>query len=422
MSLSTEARLQAILEGSQAGTWEWNLSNDEFYCNERWASMFGYTLSELAPISKETLVSLCHPNDRPVASTVFREFLSGRSCNYETTLRFRHKNGHWRVIRTRAILTNEIDDEESRWLVGTNEDITGESADKHRLEILAESVPGLIYSFVVPSSGHGYFSYISKKVEDFYGVTCEMAKRDATAVYRAVLPEDRPRLEASLEECSRSLAQWRCDYRVCSASSVNWMRAIATPEEGSDGSITWQGVVINIDKEKQLESALELLSITDELSGLYNRRYLFQRLEELTANSDRYGEKFSVLSLDIDYFKKINDTYGHIEGDNVIRTLGKLIRNRLRKTDIAARTGGEEFVVLMPGTDFFKARTVVEDLRASVVAERFGSAGNIFRVSFSAGLVSYPEHATSPRLLMSRCDQLLYKAKKQGRNRIVIAE
>lgn len=422
MHLSVEARLDAILEGTQAGTWEWNLDSDEFICDERWAYMLGYRLDELLPVSKNTLVSFCHPDDRPLATSVFEAFLSGRETRYDTTLRFRHKTDGWRVIHTRAVLAKSKDPKSSRWLVGSNEDITDEHAAKHQIELLSESMPGLIYSFVVQPDGYSYFSYISKKVEEFYGVTQEMAKRDAMAVYRAVLPEDRPKIEKSLAECARSMTQWRCDYRIQARDGMKWMRAIATPEEDSDGSMSWQGVVINIDTEKKFELALEQLSITDELSGLYNRRFLFQRLDELIAIADRYGSQFSLLSLDIDHFKMVNDTYGHMEGDRVIRALGNLMKQRLRKSDIAARTGGEEFTIVMPNTDVTRARQVAEDLKCSVSSKTFGEVDRQFVVSFSAGLVSYPKDASSLRLLMSRCDQLLYEAKKKGRNQIVVVQ
>jgi len=421
MHLSPEQRLQAILEGTEAGIWEWNLDRDEFTCNERWAGMLGYTVEELSPITQDKVVDLCHPDDRPVAESVFKEFMSGREARYETTLRFKHKTGGWRYIHTRAVLAKSAPAEGSTWLVGTNEDVTGEHAAKHQVELLSESMPGLIYSFVVQPDGHSYFSYISKKVEDFYGVTQEMAIRNAMLVYRSVIPKDRKRIEKTLTECAKSLSQWRCDYRVRSKESVRWMRSIALPETEADGSICWQGVVIDVDTEKKLALALEELSVTDELSGLYNRRFLFQRLYELIATIDRHGGEFSLLSLDIDHFKMVNDTYGHQEGDKVIRAFGKLLKQRLRKSDIAARTGGEEFTVVMPNTDLQMAKNVAEDLNAALSQKTFGESGRIFNVSFSGGVVSYPIDASSLDLLVSRSDRLLYEAKRRGRNRIVTA-
>lgn len=421
MYLSPEERLHAILEGTEAGTWEWNLDSDDLTCNERWAGMLGYSLDDLSPVSKDTLVALCHPDDRHLAESVFKQFLSGREARYETTLRFKHKTDGWRYIRTRAVLAKRHAPAGSRWLVGTNEDVTGEHAAKHQVELIAESMPGLIYSFVVRPDGYSYFSYISKKVEEFYGVTQEMAKRDAMMVYRSVIPEDRDKIEKTLTECARSLSQWRCDYRVRSKDTVRWMRTIAVPEKESDGSICWQGVVINVDTEKRLALALEELSVTDELSGLYNRRFLFQRLYELIATVDRHGGEFSLLALDIDHFKKVNDTYGHQEGDEVIRAFGRLLKQRLRKSDIAARTGGEEFTVVMPNTDLQMAKSVAEDLNTALSGKTFGESKQGFSVSFSGGVVSYPTDASSLDLLVSRSDRLLYEAKRLGRNRIVIA-
>ncbi|MBJ7275734.1 PAS domain-containing protein [Marinobacter salarius] len=107
--------------------------------------MLGYSLDELSPISKDTFVSLSHPDDRELGESVLKQFLSGREARYET-LRFRHRRDGWRYVHTRAVLAKRSSSDVSRWLVGTNEDVTGEHAAKHEVEPLAESMSGLIYS------------------------------------------------------------------------------------------------------------------------------------------------------------------------------------------------------------------------------------------------------------------------------------
>ena len=182
-------------------------------------------------------------------------------------------------------------------------------------------------------------------------------------------------------------------------------------------------MITDIDDQKQLEFQLEALSITDELTGLYNRRYLLRKLEELSEESARYGHPFSLLSLDIDFFKSVNDSWGHLTGDTVLRTVASLIEKRTRKSDIVARTGGEEFIVLMPHTTLSDAQHVAESLRIGMETESFFSEdGTAFSVTLSAGVVCWTSDADGVQELLSACDQLLYKAKRAGRNQVVVSE
>jgi diguanylate cyclase (GGDEF)-like protein len=182
-------------------------------------------------------------------------------------------------------------------------------------------------------------------------------------------------------------------------------------------------MTINIDTQKNLELELEQLSITDELTGLYNRRYMLRKLEESVAQGKRYGDTFSLISLDIDFFKAINDSHGHPTGDAVLKRFADIIESRTRKSDIVARTGGEEFIIFMPSTGLSEASQVAESLRIALQTESFVSdEGKTFNITFSAGVVNWSgseTQATSVRDLLAACDQSMYAAKRAGRNRVV---
>lgn len=156
------------------------------------------------------------------------------------------------------------------------------------------------------------------------------------------------------------------------------------------------------------------LAITDELTGLYNRRHFATRLQEEQARARRHGQSFSLLFLDIDDFKRINDTYGHVLGDRVLADLGKLLQKWARSSDLLARFGGEEFVVLLPMTDIHQALTAAERLRAAVAEHSFPRRK---RLTVSVGVASYPTDADSIDELLRMADQALYQAKRMGRNR-----
>lgn len=423
MHLTAETRLIAILDGTGAGTWEFNLDTGEIIFNERWASMLGYTLDELAPLSFQTWERLSHPIDIKSANKALNAYLRGEASQFECVVRMRHKDGDWRYIHTRGTLFNNDQTAENRWLMGTHLDVTEEKVSQHQLQQLAESVPGIIYIFTLNKDGSFHFPYMSRKAKDFYGVTALEAQTNPERMFEAIHPDDISRVHETIELSRKTLNQWVCEYRIIKDGRTRWLRGISQPERNTDDSTTWHGIITDIDDQKRLEFQLEALTITDELTGLYNRRYLLRKLEELAEQSARYDHPFSLLSLDIDFFKSVNDSWGHLTGDKVLRTVANLIETRTRKTDIVARTGGEEFIVLMPHTTLIDARQVAESLRIGTETESFVSEdGTPFNVTLSAGVVCWSARINSVRELLSACDQLLYQAKRGGRNQVVVSE
>ena len=131
MHLSAETRLNAILDGTGAGTWEYNLDTGEIIFNERWASMLGYTLEELEPLSFETWERLSHPSDVESAHEALNAYLNREATKFECVVRMLHKDGDWRYIHTRGTLFNNDQTAESRWLMGTHLDVTEEKVSQH---------------------------------------------------------------------------------------------------------------------------------------------------------------------------------------------------------------------------------------------------------------------------------------------------
>jgi len=168
---------------------------------------------------------------------------------------------------------------------------------------------------------------------------------------------------------------------------------------------------------------LAALAVTDPLTGVSNRRRLQEDLEREYARAQRYGRPLACLMLDIDHFKRVNDTYGHQAGDRVLVLLADVLRETLRSTDMAGRFGGEEFMVLAPETSLSNAVIVAERLRQRV-SEKSSMAGcGIPHITVSIG-VATTEHpaSTDPEALVHLADQALYAAKEGGRNRVVSAE
>jgi diguanylate cyclase (GGDEF)-like protein len=171
---------------------------------------------------------------------------------------------------------------------------------------------------------------------------------------------------------------------------------------------------------KKLQSSLIVIremAIQDDLTGFFNRIHLMDLIESENNRSVRTGSVFSLVMMDIDKFKKINDTYGHQTGDQVLRTFAAVIRSILRKTDFCGRYGGEEFLVLLTQTDLQAAKVFAERIRGSVENSFFPDLGPDSRVTVSLGLVEHQMQENIEKTI-SRADDALYKAKKKGRNRV----
>jgi two-component system cell cycle response regulator len=162
------------------------------------------------------------------------------------------------------------------------------------------------------------------------------------------------------------------------------------------------------------------MAITDALTGLYNRRYMETHVGTLVEQAAARGKPLTVLVLDIDYFKAINDTHGHDAGDDVLREFAIRIRKSIRGIDLACRFGGEEFVVVMPETDLAVATMVAERLRRRIASEPFPiqQGARSIEVTISVGIAGLGS-GDSAAAVLKRADQALYRAKRDGRNRVV---
>ncbi|HEX2123187.1 MAG TPA: diguanylate cyclase [Thermoanaerobaculia bacterium] len=164
---------------------------------------------------------------------------------------------------------------------------------------------------------------------------------------------------------------------------------------------------------------LELLSITDGLTKLHNHRYFQDELGRAFEESQRYGRPLSLAMIDLDYFKKVNDTYGHAVGDDVLKSAAALFRDSVRSTDLVARYGGEEFAVMMPETELDDGITFAEKIRGLVETTPFQTQAGPLEATVSIGVASVPHTriATAKELIVA-ADKALYRAKKNGRNQV----
>ncbi len=167
-----------------------------------------------------------------------------------------------------------------------------------------------------------------------------------------------------------------------------------------------------------LHQKTQELTIVDELTGLYNYRYFSNKLKTEIRRAERYHLPLSLIMVDIDWFKRCNDTYGHLFGNRVLQDLAQRIKESVRDVDVVCRYGGEEFTVILPQTKKANAQTIAERIRRRVDSADFVSEAEDFRVKItvSLGVASYPENASTPKDLIEKMDQALYLAKGRGKN------
>jgi diguanylate cyclase (GGDEF)-like protein len=179
---------------------------------------------------------------------------------------------------------------------------------------------------------------------------------------------------------------------------------------------------IAIDNARAVERIQEL-TITDDCTGLYNARHLYKTLEAEVYRSARFGHEFSVIFIDLDHFKSVNDTHGHLVGSKLLAEVGYLIKSHLRLIDYAFRYGGDEFVILLPQTSkeaaLIVARRLLEVMR---VSEFMATEGLKLNVRCSMGLATYPEDAKSAHEIIRQADEMMYSVKNTTRDNIAIAQ
>jgi diguanylate cyclase (GGDEF)-like protein len=203
-------------------------------------------------------------------------------------------------------------------------------------------------------------------------------------------------------------------------------------EQARYAVLIWPGAVVisfvhlvsakNYQHRFDLEAALEASSNTDALTGLSNRRHFMPALEQEVRRQLRYGQSVSVMMLDIDHFKQVNDTHGHPTGDRAISALGEICREMSRDTDLVARLGGEEFAILLPDTNPSGAAQLAERIRSAVEGKQLMSLQGVpFQLTVSIGVAGLSADDGSKNLF-DVADNALYRAKRAGRNQVVLAE
>lgn len=256
----------------------------------------------------------------------------------------------------------------------------------------------------------------------------------AAELFQLTHKEDIGELSESVFSCQPALAEMLVEDEghelvvqlVCeeehARDAVHYYSARLTPLRRQDVLLGRMLILRDITEEQHLRESLRQMAVTDPLTGLFNRRQFDIIGQQEMDRSERYQRPFSVMIVDLDHFKRINDTYGHRIGDEALHHVADLLRKTMRRTDFLFRYGGEEFAVLMPETDLEEARKVGERLRNQVAESGFERGSDRITLTVSVGASQYTDERDDEFMsLIDRADRAMYQAKQEGRNRVVVA-
>ncbi|WP_338746597.1 diguanylate cyclase [Pseudomonas putida] len=430
----THNQLRSVLDAAtQVAIIATNLKGVVSTFNAGAERMFGYPASEaIGQLRLENLVLPEELSQRGHALSMRygRPIAGGQAMFAETVQAHGAEPGEWTLLRADGsqlvanMLVTAMLDEQGLWVgyLAICIDVTERrrvhealAARDRLLEKLSAEVPGGIYQYRLDANGHSCFPYASQGLYDIYEVDLQQLREDATLVFERIHPDDLDRVRRSVRYSAEHLAPWREEYRVClPRAGLRWVRGEATPEVGEQGCTLWHGYLTDISDLKGVEEELRALSVTDSLTGIHNRRYFQDRLKVELERAQRDGLALAVIMLDIDHFKCINDRFGHAMGDRVLRSLCQRIGQRLRRTDVFCRLGGEEFMVLCPGSDAEQARLLALELWHGV---RTLPVEGVGQVTASFGVAGWRLGEGADALLL-RADAGVYTAKQAGRDRV----
>ncbi|MDR7865723.1 MAG: PAS domain-containing protein [Sporomusaceae bacterium] len=406
----SERRFNLALEATDAGLWDWDMKRDTVYYSPKWKNMLGYADHEI----ENTVAgwkNLWHPDDAPAIEKAMDDYLHGRAARYEISHRLRHKNGEWRWILTRGGALANKNGIPYRW-IGTNIDIT---EDKNSADEL-ERFFSVNLDLLCIADLQGNFVKTNKAWTDILGYSQEELENRKFLEF--VHPDD---LDATLQAMAKLAGREQV---------LNFVNRYRT-KDGGYRYIEWRshpyGSLIyaaarDITERIETEERIRQISLRDPLTGIYNRRFIFERLETILAEYRRTGRSFAVAMLDIDLFKAINDRFGHLAGDFILREFTRVLGANLRPYDILGRYGGEEFIVVSPSTGKDQAVAMMTRVLDKIRKAVFDYNGTAISFTFSGGVVDcldFEASELSAEKIIEKADNRLYTAKQTGRNRII---
>jgi len=414
-------RLDLALGAASDGLWDWNLKTDSAYLSPRYYEMTGFRPDEVTP-NLEFLKQLVHPEDLPRVTATIDDHLSGKTPQSVLEYRMitRNRRVIW-VLGSGRVVERDADGTPLR-MVGTISDISERKRMELSLEkesrrsraILRTANDGI---HILDQDGNVFEANEAFNAMLGYGhdevLHLNASQWDDTWSPRA----GKALLKQLLHSAEPAVLEKR--YRRRDGRIIDVEVSVSQVE--LDGRRLLCCSARDVTDRKRAEEEMRALATTDFLTGLANRRCFIARLEEELARFERTIEQhIALLMLDLDFFKRVNDSYGHPVGDAMLTHFAALVAGQLRRIDIAGRLGGEEFGIILPGADLASAKVFAERLCRTISASPLERDGKSLFFTVSIGVTVLRRGDSEAEGVLSRADQALYRAKELGRNRVEV--
>jgi diguanylate cyclase (GGDEF)-like protein/PAS domain S-box-containing protein len=420
---ANEERLRQALEGSNDGLWDRDLIHDEIYYSPRWKEMLGYLDRELVN-HLSSWQERVHPDDLPRALASIQAHLDDLAKPYESLYRMRHKDGSWRWILARGRAHRDAEGRPVR-MVGTHVDVTEQKRLETTLYEERERALVTLRSIgdgVITTDAEGHITFLNPVAETLTGWgNQEAGGHTLEEVFPLIDEITRAPVKNLAERCLREGHVIGLGNQALLINKQGKEIAItdsAAPILSEAGRVS--GVVLvfhDVSAARLMQRKIEYQAMHDSLTGLWSRSTFDQRLEERIAQALQGESEHVLVYIDLDQFKVVNDTVGHVAGDELLKQVATLLQKHSRESDILARLGGDEFALLMIGCDLDHGRKVAEHLREQLADFPFVWENHHFQIGASFGIALIDRDLPDPNAL-SLADLACYSAKDEGRNRV----
>jgi len=404
---------EAIIEAMNAGTWEWNVQTGDLVINDRWASMVGYTLKELEPVSIKTWEALIHPDDLKTSNRLLEKVFNNTLKYYSVELRMRHRDGHYIWILDSGSVLKRTDDGQPLIAIGTHIDITHRRALQEKLAQSEENLKEILKhtkDIIYRISPDNTLIYLSDSWETQLGYTIEEALNQSFNPY--LHPKDKGRLKDFFKSINHNNHYHTIkDFRLKHQDGTyHYFETTAKAIVENNTLKSYIGLLRDVTKEVENQRYIEYLSYHDQLTNFYNRHYLEKSINKII---DKNNYPLCVISIDVNYLKNVNDTYGHQTGDELLVKSAQIIRDNVTVKDYLFRIGGDEFLIFLPNTNDEGALEIREKINRAIEVLR----GNEFPLSLAYGFHTKTNPEVDIFEAIKRADYNMYEDKKKHRQK-----
>ena len=410
--MQSEERLKLSLWGSGDELWDWEIDSGALHLANEWDMEFprdgkrsGYSLAN----------TNIHPNDLPHVKSAIDSHLDGKTEHYETAYRVSGRRGDWVWVLDRGKIVSRDEHSKPVRMAGTLKNITDIKSAEEQLRIIVKSFEHISDAVWILDTEFRYVA-INKAFSRVTGYG------ESEIIGKPIkMPDTQSNKEGLLERIKTSLekdGQWKGELHAARKNGEIYPIELSIDlVRDSDSEIThFVGVFSDITFRKKAEQELRRLASFDHLTGLPNRTLFKERLEHAIVSSARNFSRHALLFIDLDNFKRVNDSLGHSIGDELLATVARVLKNSVRAEDTVARLGGDEFTILIEEIKDWRTPAKIAQKILDELAVPLKLTSHEVVVTPSVGIVIYPEDGARAEELMRNSDTAMYHAKSKGKN------